>query len=248
MTINPIEVAGTWLAQPRLAGAIRAVEASPTAQGVLGDVAAHPTRVRFEAAPRTVEEFERRQANEIGASYRPFQNLVQFGAGFGVDEPFRVAGRDGGTVLVDFGDTAARDGIYLVHESQHRLQARGGRMVLDTLLLQPVLAPVRGVRELLAAPVGESRRAAFARGFDRSLMRGEIEAYRIDDRVSFELGQKARYHDAQGAYAGDDAVLADTVDLYRRNQRLVWAASTALLGGGAAGVARTAHDAVVADH
>ena len=231
-------ISRSWLDQPRLATALRAVETSPTARSVLASAADRPTFVRFERAPKTIQQFERRQANPIGASYRPGTNTMQFGAGFGVDAPFSVVGRDGSPVLVDFGDSAARDGIYLVHESAHRVQNRRAAMLADALFVQPVMAPLRGVREFLHAAPDESRRTAFMRGVDRSLMRYEIDAYRIDDRVSFELGRPAHYHDATGSYLGDDVVLADNIALYRRNLHASWAMSSMLgvlvAGAGAA--------------
>ena len=230
-----IAIAGTWLAQPRVAASVRAVESSATARSVIEQVAHHPTRVAFEAPPATVEQFERRKLNPLIASYAPATNTMGFGAGFGVDRPFEVAARDGSKVVVDFGDTAVEDGVSLVHESVHRLQNRAGRLLVDVGLVQPIAAPIAGVRQLLHPNAGETRAAAFMRGFDRRIVGDEIEAYRTEARVEHELGRASRFNDAAGTYLGDDHTLARIHQTYVPSARLRWAASLTVTGSAAAG-------------
>ena len=63
-----LEVAGTWLAKPRIAVAIRALDGSPTAEAVLQRVASHRTLVSYERQPSTLKQFERRKASGLIAS------------------------------------------------------------------------------------------------------------------------------------------------------------------------------------
>lgn len=233
MTIN---VAGTWLAHPRLAAAIEAVSNSPTARNVLETGAQRRTRLVFDEPPTTVREYE--QGDGTIASYHPATNTVRMGPDVGVAERLTVTD-DAGTKFWLPERTPTFQGTVLVHEVQHKLQNRYGA-TFGRFLLDPITAPIAGARELGRTQPGETRSSAFMRGVDKHLIRDEIEARQVDGAVSRELGQQSESLGPNGEMLDADALLESLRSRYVPDARQHLMRSGITLGGAGGLAAYTA--------
>jgi hypothetical protein len=213
-----MNIAGTWLAHPRLRAAVAAVESSPTARSVLEHSAQLKTNVVFEPVPANVGELFERLAEGTTASYQPTRNKMQFGFTFGSDGMTIPASTPTGKAARFDEGSDIEDGLVLVHEAVHRNQNRGFRAIPGALF-DSFSAPFAGARQALAPSVDESRAAAFMRGFERRMLASEIEAYRVEDLVGQELGQVARFHAPDGTYLGDGVVQAQVGAGYASQDR-----------------------------
>nr|AFD03161.1 hypothetical protein [uncultured bacterium W5-102b] len=214
-----------WLTHPRLVDATALLRQSPTGKQLVEDLSKLPVRLEFHKPPATMLEF---LDGTMGA-YQPSTNRM------------RMAWESGITDVHTIGDTQFKPwsttdvAALLAHEGQHQIQNRHFRSIPRYLLLDGPASIVAGAREALSSRnAGESLATAYKRGQDRRYIRHEIEAFRVADRIMYELGETPLHHAADGTYLGDDAILTGHAKSYRPSTGRVLAQTGIVVAFGAA--------------